>query len=140
MPNRPITISASDSSDGKLTLSDRGHTKASRGDSVSWHIGNNSGVDSITSIQKKPGSIEIFSIPPRRQGTNWKGQISSTAPVNAEYEYSIFWLADGKSGQNEYDPKISVKPSTLLFKKKSTLFSLALFGLLSLVFLRRNKK
>ena len=140
MANRPITISASNSSNGILTLSDRGHTSASRRDSVSWHIGQNSGVDSITSIQKKPGSPEIFSTPPRQQGSNWRGEISSTAPFYPEYDYSIFWLADDKSGPHEYDPKISVKPRVLAFKKKFIFFLLAFFGLFSLVFLRRSRK
>ena len=142
MANRPITISASNPSNGTLTLSDHGHTRASRRDSVSWHIGQNSGVDSITLIQKKPSSPDIFSTPPRQQGMNWRGEISSTAPFYPEYEYSIFWLADDKSGPHEYDPKISVKPTPLLlFKKKPIFFLLAFFvALFSLVFLLRNRK
>ncbi|MEP6596945.1 MAG: hypothetical protein ABJA71_13415, partial [Ginsengibacter sp.] len=136
----PIKILASKSSNGTLTLSDHGHSQASRGDSVTWQIGNKSGVASITSVQKKPFSPEIFSTPPRRQGSNWRGVISSTTPSYTNYEYSIFWLANDGTGPYEYDPKISVNPRIYLFKKKLILFSLALFALLSLVFLRRNRK
>ena len=107
----PITITASNSSDVTLTLSDHGNTNVDPGESVLWHIGQNSGVESITSITKKASSVDIFSTAPHQDGSgnspNWKGVVSLTS-AGSEYYYSIFWLAADGSGTHEFDPKISV--------------------------------
>jgi outer membrane receptor for ferrienterochelin and colicin len=49
MANRPITIQGINP-DNTLILSDNGNTVASRGDTITWNIGNNSGVTSITEL------------------------------------------------------------------------------------------
>jgi len=110
MPTRPIKITSADTSDGSLQLSDRGHTIAEGGDTILWQIGNGSGVESITAIQEKPDSTNIFSTAPHKKGRNWTGDIDPAAPPKAEYLYSIVWMAEDGSGPYTFDPKISIKP------------------------------
>ena len=109
-----ITITAS-KSDGTLELSDRGKSNVNNGEEVQWHIANNSGVDSITSIGMKPPmpaepSTDIFSDPPHQLGNsrNWKGTVSETAANGDVYNYFIKWLADDGSGEHTFDPKLKV--------------------------------
>jgi hypothetical protein len=129
--------------DGKLKLSDRGHTIAKRGDTILWQIDPDSEVDCIISIQEKSGSTNIFPIPPHAQGNNWTGDISSTVPDCTIYVYSITW--SNGSVTHVFDPIISIKPSkiSLIEPSKFSLivlvtFVLGLFGT-SLLFWRKKK-
>jgi hypothetical protein len=116
MATRPIKITASNSSNGSLTLDDHGHTTAKPGDTILWQIGNDSGVDSIISIQEKYGSTNIFLTPPYKQGNNWRGDIDPHVPLYTVYLYSITWLAKDGSGSHKFDPIISIKPTDFFFK------------------------
>lgn len=143
MANHRIKIKGINS-DGTLKLSDGGYTAASKKDKVTWHISHDSGVSSITSIDKKPSSPEIFSTHPHKKGKNWQGVISSTAPDYSVYDYSISWLADDESVPHLYDPKISVKPSPAspIFDVAKLVFVLVavVLSIFSIKFLSKNKK
>ncbi len=97
--------------DGLLELSDRGHTKARPGDTIMWQIDQHSGVESITSIEGKKYSTNIFSSGPFQQGRNWKGEISSNANDNDIFLYSILWKGEEKDEVHKHDPIISIRPS-----------------------------
>ncbi len=135
MPTRPIKITGSNSSTGSLKLSDHGHTVATPGDTILWQIGRHSGVDSITLIEEKKSSYDIFSRDPEPQGRNWTGEISSTAPGGAEYRYSIYWKASENGPVKKHDPIISIRPSfspiirviKLIIKVFLILFVISLF-------------
>lgn len=143
MATRPITITDSDPSTGRLELSDRGHTPADAGDTILWHIGQDSGVYSITSIEEKDNSDEIFSPGyPRPQGVNWRGEIRRTAPVGAVYRYSIWWKPSQKAEAIRHDPIISIRPrlspKKRIFKLLLKLF-LVLFGISIFFWLKKKK-
>src|SRR5687768_6961918 len=137
-----IKIIASDPSTGNLTLSDHGHTKAPRGEHITWNLVAGCGVSSIEAISMKPSppSTNIFSTLPGRAGnsTNWNATVSRNAAPRAEYNYYIDWKPTGSEEIKTFDPKITVKPPVISFsfKKKHIIFLLAFFGLLSLLFLR----
>jgi len=104
-----ITITASNSATGDLTLSDNGDTTANRGTTVTWVIGPNSGVSSITAISNKSTSVDVFSPDPSQVGnsSNWQGTVNPNLAVPSEEDYNIYW--DDSSGTNHcYDPKIRV--------------------------------
>ena len=114
MADRPITITASNSSDCSLTLSDHGNTNVDPGDTVLWIIAPGSGVEAITAITMKssPPSTNIFSTAPHQVGNsaNWKGTVDSGAADGSEYIYSISWNVNG-GGSCVFDPKIIVNSS-----------------------------
>jgi hypothetical protein len=110
MATRVVRITGSDINNGQLELSDRGHTKADPGDTIQWQIEQNSGVDSIVSIQEKSDSENIWASPPRLQGSNWTGAISSTSRPYDAYVYSITWRRG--SVTKVCDPIISIKPTS----------------------------
>jgi len=112
MPTHVIKITGSNSSNGDLTLDDRGHTRAEAGDTIKWLIGQHSGVYAIVSIQEKSGSTNIWSTPPRQQGNHWEGEIAPDAEECDVYVYSITWKASEKEDPLTFDPIISIKPST----------------------------
>jgi len=122
-------------SDGTLKLSPR-QTIAKNKDFISWCIKDDGEVTSIENIEMKDGSTDIFIIPPHRNGDQWSAEIKDGLPDDTEYEYSITW--NGKWGGKEYDPKISVNPSTFNFIKLLIGIILGFLGLLSLEFLRRK--
>ena len=105
-----ITITASDSSTGELTLSDHGNTTASRKQKVTWVVGPHSGVKAIVGITVKEGSTNVFDPVPQQLGnsSNWEGTISPTIEVPAEELYNIIWI-DSNDNEHVYDPKIQVK-------------------------------
>jgi len=112
MPNRPITILGVNS-DNSLELSDRGNTVANPGDTITWHIGHNSNVTSITSILPKAGSANVFNpVPgPLANSSNWQGTIDPAINSATEEDYSIGYTTT--SGGYVFDPKIQVNPSPL---------------------------
>lgn len=131
-----ITIIDSKPVTGELTLSDQGHTRAQRKETILWKLGPNCGVKTISNIypKKSPPSNNIFSELPHRAGSsdNWKAVVHKKAHLYADYNYSIFWIPKNSDQIKEHDPKISVKPTTFnLFKLilivLSSIFSIFLF-------------
>ena len=90
MANRPITILGINA-DNSLDLSDHGKTIANPGDTVTWHVGHNSGVASITSIVNKASSPNVFNpLPaPLAGSSNWQGTIDPSITSVMEEDYSI---------------------------------------------------
>ena len=111
MANRPITITGINS-DNSLILSDHGKTVANPGDTVTWLIGNQSGVEAITSIDAKAGSPNVFNPDPAPVGSssNWRGTIDSSINDDVEEDYSIGYTKTS-GGNFTFDPKIQVSPS-----------------------------
>lgn len=142
MPNHHIIITASNSSSGTLTLSDRGRRTWVKGrDNVIWHIRAGSGVASITKIVTKPDSPQIFSVLPQQQGEIWTGTIRRIVNPCTEWEYSIFWKSTDGTGPHEYDPKISVKPADVNFFKILTIILPAIFSVIFATrFFKRKRK
>ena len=110
MANRPITITGINPSDNSLILSDNGNTTANRGDTITWNIGNNSGVASITGIISNKSEVDIFSPDPTVQAnsTSWQGQVSNTIAVLVTEYYTIAYTRSGSNEAQSYDPKIQV--------------------------------
>ncbi len=142
-----IFIEKSHTSSSTLELSDRGRrTWIAGGDTVKWHIRAKSRAARIR-IEKKDDSPEIFSTVPHPQGALWTGVIKPVPEECTEWEYSIFWKADGSDDELEYDPKISVMPSKRFAPKKLLIALFSVFaglfsfflGLFSVQLLRRNK-
>ena len=105
-----ITITASNTSTGGLTLSDHGVTIAMRTQRVTWIIGPQSGVMAITGITVKDSSTNVYDPQPHQLGnsSNWQGTISPSIPVPAEELYNIIWT-DSSGSEHQFDPKIQVK-------------------------------
>jgi hypothetical protein len=110
MATRVIRIEKGNTTNGDLELTNKGNNEAGAGDTVLWQIDQNSKVKSITEIVEKKGSKNIFSIPPRPQGNNWTGDVSTDAKIGDEFIYTIHWI-DEQNNPLEYDPKITVVPS-----------------------------
>jgi hypothetical protein len=112
MANRPITILGINPSDNSLILSDNGNTNVNPSDTVSWHIGQNSGVAAITAITDNNNSTDVFNPDPApiANSTNWQGTVSPTIAKGTVENYTILWVAASGSGMFRYDPKISVNP------------------------------
>ena len=117
--DRIITITGSDANSGTLTLSDQGTTNADPGDQITWVIGANSGVASITGINDKPASTDVFSVEPALQPptTNWLGTINPAIPRGSVESYTILWTTAGSGWLNSgggtaksFDPKIQINP------------------------------
>ena len=109
MAVRPITIQGINQ-DGTLQLSDNGNTTASRGDTIQWIIGNNSGVASISSIHDT-SSLDIFNPDPAKQpgnSTNWEGTINPNLAIPAEENYCIYYTKPGSPVVYTQDPIIRV--------------------------------
>jgi hypothetical protein len=139
MPTRPIKIMAGNTADGSLQLSDRGHTVAEGGDTILWQIANKSGVASITAIEEKADSTNIFSEPPHKKGNNWVGVVDPEAPPKAEYVYSIVWMAGDGSGPYTFDPKITIKPAAGLVRERLASGLLAFLAFPYWVYRRRQR-
>jgi hypothetical protein len=108
MANRPITITGINQ-DNTLQLSDNGITTVNPGDDVTWMIGPNSGVASITAITDNSLPTDLFNPDPApvANSTNWKGTINSNAARGAEEYYTIgYTKTSGESHQ--FDPKIQI--------------------------------
>lgn len=143
-----IEIVSGNPTDGSLELTvdgkrGNGNGRAKRNWQVHWKVLTGSNVLYIADIKMKTGngappSTDIFSgDPPRKQdadGKYWKAKVNGNAPIDAEYNYDIFWVGSGPTPVVKYDPKISVRP-TFNFLKLIIGF---IVGLLSLEFLRRK--
>jgi len=110
-----ITITGSNSTTGKLDVSDNGKTFAPANDKIKWLLANGCGVDSITSMSKKPSppedpSVDIWSEPPHQIGgsKNWTATIKSSARPGDEWNYYIYWKAKNGEIPPPFDPKIIV--------------------------------
>ena len=109
MAVRPITIQGINPN-GTLQLSDNGNTTASRGDTIQWIIGNNSGVASISSIHDT-SSIDIFNPDPAKKSgnsTQWEGTINPNLSIPAEESYCIYYTKPNDPTVYTQDPKIQV--------------------------------
>ncbi|HJS54959.1 MAG TPA: hypothetical protein VJ765_10455 [Chitinophagaceae bacterium] len=109
MAVRPITIQGINA-DGTLQLSDNGNTTASRGDTIQWNLGPNSGVASISSIHDT-SSVDVFSPDPAKQSgnsTTWEGTINPNLGIPAEESYCIYYTKPGSSTVYMEDPIIRV--------------------------------
>lgn len=111
MANRPIRITGIDS-DGSLILSDHGTTEVNPGDTVTWIIGQNSGVAAITGIDNT-GPDDVFAPndpAPVGSSSNWQGTVNPQIPRGSEENYVINFTRGGGGGSGSFDPKIQVKP------------------------------
>lgn len=110
MANHTITILGINK-DGSLNLSDGGTTTALPGDTITWVIGDGSGVASITGIVDN-SQIDVFSPDPAPVSpTSWKGTINPTQIPAAETEmYTINYTKVGSAKVFAMDPEIEVKP------------------------------
>ena len=98
-------------SNGTLEMSDNGHTKAKKKESIKWMIDNGSNVNTIESIDLKSGTTNIFSSGPDRVNDRlWKAEIAESAAIGTECMYNIRWR-DTSGNSNLFDPVISIKPS-----------------------------
>lgn len=104
-----IKITASNTSDGTLTLDDAGNTTTSKGSTVIWQIAAGSGVAEILNIYADSGSTDVFSPDPAPVGasTNWSGRVNPNLTVPAVEDYTIEWK-DNSGNSHTYDPRISV--------------------------------
>jgi hypothetical protein len=123
--------------------SNNGNGSAEKNWSVRWKVKRGIAVKSITDIQKKNASPDIFiQNPPRMQDSRrWKAKVDSTVNDYTDYHYSILWK-DIDEGDHTHDPIISIKPSESFFDiTKVVLFAAtAVLALLTLQFLRKNRK
>lgn len=110
MANHTITITGINS-DNTLVLSDNGVTTAAAGDTVTWVIGANSGVASITGIIDD-NQVDVFSPDPvPATSTSWQGTINPVAPSSQVTEiYTINYLKIGNATIYSSDPEIQVNP------------------------------
>jgi hypothetical protein len=108
MPNRPITILGINP-DHSLILSDHGNTNVDPGDTVTWSIGNNSGVSSITSIPDN-STVDVFNPDPAVQpnSTSWQGTVNPNITRGSVETYTINYTAGSSPTVYRFDPKISV--------------------------------
>jgi len=106
MPNRPITITGIEN--GQLVLSDNGNTNVNPGDTVTWKIGTDSGVASITGIVDD-STIDVFSPDPtqKQNSTSWEGTVRSDVTPGTVENYHITYTTTS-GGTGSHDPKISV--------------------------------
>jgi hypothetical protein len=109
MANRPITIEGINPTDNSLILSDNGNTTANLGDTITWNIGNNSGVASITGIIDD-SEIDIFNPDPSLQpnSSSWQGTVNPNLAVPTEEIYTITYTKTGGNETFRHDPKIQV--------------------------------
>ena len=115
LPPDHIRITASDPVSGMLTMSDKGKTKARRGDVITWVIGSNSGVSRITAIGMKSGDVEdevFFDTLPSKnnESTNWRARIHPSLSASiTRGTYFISWDDNASPPVNHtYDPIIEV--------------------------------
>ncbi|HEX5652172.1 MAG TPA: hypothetical protein VFX58_03805 [Chitinophagaceae bacterium] len=112
MANRPITITGINPADNSLILSDNGTTVANPGDTVTWLIGQNSGVASITGITDNSTPTDVFNPDPApvASSSNWQGTINPGINAATEEYYTINYTKTSTEGSFKFDPKIQVNP------------------------------
>jgi hypothetical protein len=112
MADHTITITASNTSTGGLTLAGPASPPINSGDTVTWIIGANSGVSSISAIDNNstnhPNEVDVFSPDPAQVpgSTNWQGTVAVNMGGHHEY-YTIGWV-DTDGNPHTDDPKIDV--------------------------------
>jgi hypothetical protein len=142
MAKHEIVIEHGNTSNSKLFLKGGDEISVKNGDKIIWSI-TAPNVKSFR-IEKKDDSEEIFSIlnrPPSRHTNKGEGRVKYIVQDGTEYEYSIFWKAEGDNDtEYKYDPKISV--NSTLHGHANTLFIILIFvaGLFSLNFFRKKMK
>jgi hypothetical protein len=96
--------------DGTLILSDDGTTIVHPGNTVTWKIGQGSGVAAIY-IMDDNGSPNVFHHDLRKLpfSTDWRGRVKPYEEAVVEH-YSIFFYLDRGDEIGRYDPKIQVNP------------------------------
>ena len=107
MANHSITITGI--SNGQPVLSDNGRTYVDPSDTVTWILGQNSGVTAITSIVDDV-TTNVFDPNPAQVGgsTNWKGTINPLIAPGSEETYTINYTSGGT--EHSFDPIIQVNP------------------------------
>lgn len=123
--------------------SSNGNGAAEKNWSVRWKVKRDIFVQSITGIQEKDNSTDIFTHhPPRMHAARlWTATVDANAPDYAVYRYSILWKDSDGNDQTE-DPIISINPSTSFFDitKVVLVVAAAALAFLTFQFLRKNKK
>ena len=123
--------------------SGNGNGAAEKNWSVRWKVKRNISVQSITGIQEKDNSTNIFTLHPPRMNAprRWKATVDSNAPDFAVYRYSILWKDTNGNDQTE-DPIISINPSTSFsdITKVVIVVAAAALAFLTFQFLWKNKK
>jgi hypothetical protein len=113
---KTITITGGNTSTGVLILSDRGHTKAIKGERIRWKVKNSADpVVSIEGVPLKANTTDIFSgdygeSPRKEDSKNWRADIARDVHTGDVCEYSIIWK-DTNGVSHTFDPKISINPS-----------------------------
>lgn len=112
-----ITITNGNTGNGDLGMEyhfgQRADTvSAEKGQIISWHIGGNpaSTVKSITGIDKKGDSKNLFRVLPHKEATSndWTGTIKKHVKWGRHEDYYIQWI--DKTGKPQtYDPRIQIK-------------------------------
>jgi hypothetical protein len=110
MANHYIIITGIDEHDD-LILSDDGETTAHADDTITWIIGGNSGVASITAITEVNG-VDVFTPDPTPVSpTSWEGFINPVPPPTEITEtYTISYLKIGDATVYISDPKVKINP------------------------------
>ena len=94
----------------ELTLSDNGHTNASRSEQIHWHPG--TGVHSVTNVVAKSNSpiptAEFWSLSPQLNGVNFKGTINNTVIGVWDYDITCNVGTPKEPISMTLDPKIQV--------------------------------
>lgn len=113
MPNHNIRITAFNTSNGDLTLSDNGHTEVKPGNTITWKIMPLLDIVAITGLPAKNNSTNVFSdcdpVSVGNNSNNWKGTVDPNITIITDEDYNILWT--DKNGDNHtYDPRIRVNP------------------------------
>jgi hypothetical protein len=105
-----VHINGSDTSTGRLQLSDSGYTLAEHGTKVNWHI-HADDVESIEIVQKPGRSDNVWASPPQKQGNHWTATTIPRVTRFMEYSYDIKWKSRSLGTQHTHDPIIAMRPS-----------------------------
>ncbi len=113
MAHEEISIKKQSGNNGLHLSDNQGHsgndtitTNVRRGDTVTWRLTHDSGINEITDIYHKEGSQNIFSSGPAKQADgSWQGIVSDDATGNELYNICY------KIGQKDCicDPELDVQ-------------------------------
>ncbi|MFN8256288.1 MAG: hypothetical protein U0W24_11395 [Bacteroidales bacterium] len=94
-----------------LQLSDKGHTNANKSEQIHWHPGDK--VYSVTDVKVKSNSpvstAEFWAMPPKENGRNFKGTISSGIVGSWDYNITCNVGTDKNPILVTMDPRIQVR-------------------------------
>ena len=94
-----------------LQLSDKGHTNASKSEQIHWHPGDK--VYSVTDVKVKTNSpvstVEFWAKAPHKNGSNFKGTISSDIVGAWDYYITCNVGTDKNPILVTLDPRIQVQ-------------------------------